>query len=100
MTTEKRNRKALFINGNRSGYSPAQIENQTMTVGDLIAMLEDFDPDSLVFISNDNGYTYGHIGQYDMWEGQYDDHRVYSEEDDGFDEELAYSLISDLEEVA
>lgn len=100
MTTEKRNRKALFINGNRSGYSPSQIENQTMTVGELMAMLEDFDPDSLVFLSNDSGYTYGHIGQYDMQEAQYDDHRVYYEGDDGFDEELAYGLISELEEVA
>ena len=100
MTNEKRNRKALFINGNRSGYSPSQIENQTMTVGELMAMLEDFDPDSLVFLSNDNGYTYGHIGQYDMQEAQYDDHRVYYEGDDGFDEELGWSLISDLEEVA
>lgn len=93
-----RNRKALFIEGNRSGYGPDQIENQTMTVGELISMLEDFDPDSLVFISNDRGYTYGHIGQYDMQEAQYDDHRVYYEGDEGFDEELAYNLISELEE--
>ena len=100
MANEKRNRKALFISGNRSGYSPAQIEHQTMTVGELIAMLEDFDPDSLVFLSNDNGYTYGHIGDYDMQEAQYDDHRVYYEDDEGFDEELAYSYVADLGEVA
>lgn len=96
----KRNRKALFINGNRSGYSPSQVEHQTMTVGDLISMLEDFDPDSLVFISNDRGYTYGHVGQYDLEEGQYDDDRVYYEEDEGFDEELAYGYAADFAGVA
>lgn len=99
MTTNDRNRKALFIEGNRNCYHPAQNEN-TMTVGELIAMLEDFDPGAKVFLRNDNGYTYGSLGDYDFQEAQYDDHRVYYEDDDEYDWELADNLIDDLGEVA
>ena len=39
-----------------------------MTVGELIRLLEDYDEDMEVYISNDNGYTYGGIteGRIDM----------------------------------
>jgi hypothetical protein len=50
----------LFIDGRRDGYSPEQCR-KTMTVGDLIAYLEQFDEEEEVYLRNDNGYTYGSI---------------------------------------
>lgn len=50
----------LIINTSRDGYSTDQIE-RTMTVGDLIAFLEDFDPETPVYTGHDNGYTYGPV---------------------------------------
>ena len=52
--------QVLTIDGRRDGYSPEQITN-TMTVGELINFLQDFDEDTPVMINNDNGYTYGAI---------------------------------------
>ena len=65
----------LFITGNRTGYSPEQC-GRTMTVGELIAFLEQYDEDMKVNLNNDNGYTYGEITE--------DDFEVadYSEEDE------------------
>ena len=57
--------KTLFIEGNRSGYTPEQC-GDTLTVKDLIAILMTFDEDSPVYIRNDEGYTYGHITEYDI----------------------------------
>lgn len=50
----------ITIEGRREGYAPDQIRH-TMTVGELIAYLEQFDDDSPVMLDNDNGYTYGSI---------------------------------------
>lgn len=50
----------VFIDGRRDGYSPDQC-GKTMTVGELIAYLEDLDEDAEVYLKNDNGYTYGRI---------------------------------------
>ena len=63
--------KALFIEGRRNGYNPAQCGN-TMTVADLMAYLEQFDEDTQVYLKNDNGYTYGSIDDY-SFEEQDDD---------------------------
>jgi hypothetical protein len=52
--------KALFINGNRDGYSPEQCR-RTLTVGELIDVLREYDPERPVYLINDNGYTYGSI---------------------------------------
>ena len=57
--------KALFIEGNRSGYAPEQC-GRTLTVKELIEILGQFDDDSPVYIRNDKGYTYGHITEYDI----------------------------------
>lgn len=51
---------ALFIEGRREGYSPEQIRT-TMTVGELMAYLEQFDEDAPVYLSHDSGYTFGSI---------------------------------------
>lgn len=50
----------LFIEGRREGYSPDQCKN-TMSVGELIEYLEQFDHETKVYLSNDNGYTFGSI---------------------------------------
>lgn len=52
--------KALIMEANRTGYGKDQIR-ATMTVGDLIAFLEEYDEDTLIYTSQDNGYTYGGI---------------------------------------
>ena len=44
----------------REGYGLDQIR-RTMTVGELISFLSDFDEDTPVYLSFDNGYTYGGI---------------------------------------
>jgi hypothetical protein len=61
----------LFIEGRRNGYNPSQC-GRTMTVGDLIAYLEQFDEDAEIFLKNDNGYTYGSIDEM-SFEEEYDD---------------------------
>ena len=60
-------RKSLFINANRNGYVPSQC-GRTLTVGELIDLLSDFDEDSPVYLKHDNGYTYGSIEEYDFEE--------------------------------
>ena len=50
----------LMIAAEREGYSTDQIRN-TMTVGELIAYLEQFDEDEPVYLSHDRGYNYGGI---------------------------------------
>ncbi|MBQ7036591.1 MAG: hypothetical protein IJN74_03770 [Clostridia bacterium] len=58
---------AVFLNTKRSGYSPDQCKN-TMTVGELMNMLDDFDEDAPIYFKNDDGYTYGSITRYDFEE--------------------------------
>ena len=44
----------------REGYGIDQI-HRTMTVGELMAFLENYDENTPVYLSFDNGYTYGGI---------------------------------------
>ncbi len=46
--------KALIMEANRTGYGKDQIR-ATMTVGDLIAFLEEYDEDTLIYTSQHNG---------------------------------------------
>jgi hypothetical protein len=55
----------------REGYSLDQIRN-TMTVGELIAFLEDFDKDTPIYLGFDNGYIYGRISE-QRFEESYDE---------------------------
>lgn len=55
-------KSVVFIEGRRNGYGTDQIRN-TMTVGELIAYLQDFDEDAKIYLKNDNGYTFGSITQ-------------------------------------
>ena len=52
--------KALIMEAERTGYAIDQI-HETMTVGELIAFLSDFDEDTPIYTSQDDGYTYGGI---------------------------------------
>jgi hypothetical protein len=55
----------LIINANRNGYAPEQC-GRTMTVAALMSYLEQFDDDLPVYLSHDNGYTYGSITEGDF----------------------------------
>ena len=50
----------LILNTMREGYAIDQIK-RTMTVAELRAFLEDYDDETPVYLSFDNGYTYGGI---------------------------------------
>lgn len=50
----------LILNTSRDGYGTNQIR-RTMTVGELIELLQDFDPDTPIYTGHDNGYTYGPV---------------------------------------
>lgn len=52
----------ITIEGRREGYAPDQIRH-TMTVGDLINYLEQFESSSLVMIQTDHGYMFGSIDE-------------------------------------
>lgn len=57
--------KALFIDGKRNGYGIDQC-GRTLTVRELIALLEEYDDDRPVYLRNDNGYTYGSVTERDI----------------------------------
>ncbi len=50
----------LILDTFREGYGIDQIK-RTMTVGDLIAFLEEYDEETPVYLGFDNRYTYGGI---------------------------------------
>ena len=62
----------LYINANRTGYAPEQI-NHTLTVAELIAALQDLPEDAPIYLKHDNGYTYGGINWNDFEEDWSDD---------------------------
>lgn len=53
-------KQVLYIDAERQGYGINQIR-KTMTTGELIAYLEQFDEDTPVYLRHDRGYTYGGI---------------------------------------
>lgn len=68
--------KALYIEGKRNGYDIDQC-GRTLTVGELIDLLSEYDEDRPVYLRNDNGYTYGSITTYDVHTHE----EVFGEED-------------------
>lgn len=58
-------KEVLILNTIRGGYSPGQCGG-TLTVGELIRELEDFDPDLEIYTGHDNQYTYGAIQAFDL----------------------------------
>lgn len=57
--------RPIYIEGKRNGYGTDQC-GQTLTVGELIEILEQFDYDRPIYLRNDNGYTYGSITERDI----------------------------------
>jgi hypothetical protein len=74
----------LIINAKRNGYAPDQC-GDTLTVGELIRELECFEPDAKIFLSHDNGYTYGSItaSDFDEQEIENEDEDLDESEDQG-----------------
>ena len=72
----------LIINAKRNGYAPDQCGN-TMTVGEMMRYLEDFEPDEKIYLSHDKGYTYGSISQWDFEEREDMDEKHDETEDQG-----------------
>ena len=62
----------VFIEAKRNGYSPEQC-GPTLTVSELINLLSDMDEDAKVYLSNDNGYTYGSLNQWSFTEDSEDE---------------------------
>lgn len=85
------------IDAKRDAYGVDDIIHKTFTVGDLIGALEDFDEDTKVILSHDNGYTYGAITMRRInLESDGEDEEEYDEDDeyladDDFDESLQES---------
>ena len=65
-------KQVIKIGAEREGYALNQVTS-TMTVGELIAYLSQFEDDVKVYISHDNGYTYGGIREKDIEDDWYDD---------------------------
>lgn len=65
--------KKLIINATRQGYSTDQIRN-TLTAGELIEILEDFDPATPIYLGHDiksyGWYTYGGILERDIYDDE------------------------------
>lgn len=53
----------VILKTNRSAYAPEQIEKNTITVGELIDLLECENRNEKIVFSNDDGYTYGYINE-------------------------------------
>ena len=64
--------KYLKLNAERSGYAVSQVR-RTMTVADLKSLLEDFDDELPVYLSHDNGYTYGGLTESSFEETESED---------------------------
>jgi hypothetical protein len=65
-------RKAIVFEAPRRGYGIDQVADSLMTVAELMEILQEYDEDTLVVISHDNGYTYGSLSL--------EDERVETEE--------------------
>lgn len=65
-------RDYLILNTSRDAYSPEDV--RTMTVGDLIEILQDLDPDLRIITGHDSQsygwYTYGGIQPEDVIAGE------------------------------
>lgn len=72
MENQNNPQKRVIINATNTGYAPRQIR-KTMNVGEMKALLEEFNDDSPIYLSFDNGYTYGGLGQHSFEEECIDD---------------------------
>lgn len=72
---------AIIIKTGRDAYGIDDIENDTLTIKELIAKLEeladDYDEDYPVVLSNDDGYTYGYLSKSRIKVVDYDEDYTY-----------------------
>lgn len=54
----------ILMETRRDGYSTSQC-GRTLTVGELIELLQGYDEETPIYFSNDNRYTYGSLN-YDL----------------------------------
>jgi len=79
----KLDKNTIFIEGKRNGYAPDQC-GKTITAGELIRFLEDYDEDTPVYLKNDNGYTYGNITERSIeWQEAEEDEVEEDEDEEG-----------------
>lgn len=52
--------KVLFLEGRRNGYDLDQC-GSSLTVGELIDILSEYDENTPIYLNNDKGYTFGNI---------------------------------------
>ena len=77
-------KSAVMIEGRRDYYSASECLEYTITAGDLIRILSEYDSETPVMLNNDNGYTYGEIHGYTIEEKEVE---VDEEDDEEEDEE-------------
>ena len=64
-------KNVVVIEAIRQGYAIDQVVNRTMTVGELIYLLESrFDEDQTIVFSHDGGYTYGALREENISESE------------------------------
>lgn len=63
----------LFIEGRRDAYCPEDVASQSLTVAELLEILQGYDPESVVLLRNDNGYTYGKVCEHSIHEDEPED---------------------------
>ena len=68
----------LEIQVTRDAYGQEDVS--TMTVGELISLLRQYDPNLPVILSHDNGYTYGGLDEYNFEETYYEEEEEEEEE--------------------
>lgn len=73
-------KSAIIIEAEREGYSLSQCY-KTMTAGQLIEVLQQYDEDTPIYFSHDNGYTYGSL------RGENIDFRYEDDEEENYEEE-------------
>lgn len=71
-------KEVIIIEAQREGYSIDQCY-KTMTVGELMYALQEYDEDTPIYFSHDNGYTYGSLREENI-DVRYDDDEEEQEE--------------------
>lgn len=56
----------VILSTNRSEYDIRDAAKYSMTVGELISELRNYDEDENIVFCNDNGYTYGYVSSNDV----------------------------------
>ncbi len=63
----------LIMQTSRNAYSKEDAAKNSLTVGELIAILEQYDEDDVIVTSHDRGYTFGRVKERDFDIAEADD---------------------------